>query len=257
MRFKRMTKFLYICLISALFCSSCARERHYVRIPAPEERMEDIGDFYVVNGERYYPIPNSLGFIETGKASWYGKDFHGHPTSSGEIYDMYKKTAAHKTLPIGTYVKVMNLENNKSTIVRINDRGPFIRGRIIDLSYTAATELDIVVPGSADVKIIALGKEIGELKSKDGPIPLLDIKDFETGEFTVQVGAFKDKNNALTLVERLKVIFDYVNIVEYTDKDNQVFFRLHVSKSTTLAKAGEIEKRLEAMGFTDSFILRI
>jgi len=252
-----MKKLLYLYLIFILFYSSCARERYYVRIPPPEERAEDITGFYVVNGERYYPLPDSMGFIETGKASWYGEDFHGHPTSSGEIYDMYKKTAAHKTLPIGTYVKVINLENNKSTIVRINDRGPFVKGRIIDLSYGAAKEIDIAIPGSADVKIIALGKEIGELKSEDGSIPLLDIKDFETGEFTVQVGAFKEKDNALNLAERLKVIFDYVNIMEYIDKDNQIFFRLHISKSTTLAKAGEIEKRLEGMGFTEAFIVRI
>jgi rare lipoprotein A len=252
-----MKKLLYLYLIFFLFLSSCARERHYIRIPPPEERAEDITGFYVVNGERYYLLPDSLGFIETGKASWYGEDFHGHATSSGEIFDMYKKTAAHKTLPIGTYVKVINLENNESTIVRINDRGPFVKGRIIDLSYGAAKEVHMSVPGSADVKIIAMGKEIGELKSEDGSIPLLDIKDFETGEFTVQVGAFKDKNNALNLAERLMVIFDYVNIMEYIDKDKQIFFRLHVSKSTTLAKAGEIEKRLEDMGFTEAFIVRI
>jgi rare lipoprotein A len=95
------------------------------------------------------------------------------------------------------------------------------------------------------------------LKSKDGSIPLLDIRDFETGEFTVQVGSFKEKNNAINLAERLKVIFDYVNIMEYTDTDKQIFFRLHVSKSTTLAKAGEMEKRLKDMGFTEAFILRI
>jgi rare lipoprotein A len=107
------------------------------------------------------------------------------------------------------------------------------------------------------VKIIALGKEIGETVSGDESTPKLDIEDFETGEFTVQVGAFKNKNNALNLAKRLRVIFDYVNIMEYLDKDDQRFFRLHVSISTTLVKAGEIEKRLEDMGFTDAFILRL
>ena len=244
-------------MISILFLISCARERAYVRMPPAEEKVEGVIDFYLVNGERYYPLPDSLGFIETGKASWYGEDFHGHSTSSGETFDVYKKTAAHKILPIGTYIKVINLENDRSTIVRINDRGPFVKGRIIDLSYGAAKEIDMVVSGIADVKIIALGKEIGELSSKDGSIPLLDIRDFETGEFTVQVGSFKEKNNAINLAERLKVIFDYVNIMEYTDTDNQIFFRLHVSKSTTLARAGEMEKRLKDMGFTEAFILRI
>jgi rare lipoprotein A len=244
-----MNRLFFFYLVVILLLSSCARERHYVRIPPAEESKGDIADFYEMNGERYHPLPDSIGFVETGKASWYGKAFHGKPTSSGEIFDMYKKTAAHKTLPIGTYVTVINLENNESTVVRINDRGPFVKGRIIDLSYGAAKEIHMDGTGLAGVKIIALGKETST--------PKLDIDDFETGEFTVQVGAFKNKNNALNLAKRLRVIFDYVNIMEYLDEDNQKFFRLHVSKSTTLVKAGEIEKRLEDMGFTDAFILRL
>jgi rare lipoprotein A len=255
--FRQMKKLFFLYIISVLSLSSCARERAYVRVPPAEKKAETAIDSYLVNGERYYSLPDSMGFIETGKASWYGDAFHGRPTSSGETFDMHKKTAAHKTLPIGTYVKVINLESNRSTIVRINDRGPFVKGRIIDLSYGAAKEIDMDVSGTADVKIIALGKEIGELRSKDGSTPLLDIRDFETGEFTVQVGSFKKKNNAINLAERLKVIFDYVNIMEYTDTDDQIFFRLHVSKSSTLSRAGEMEKRLKDMGFTEAFILRI
>jgi rare lipoprotein A len=244
-----MNRLFFFYLVAILLLSSCARERHYVRIPHAEEKVGDTPALYEVNGERYHPLPDAAGFVETGKASWYGKAFHGKPTSSGEIFDMYKKTAAHKTLPIGTYVTVINLENNESTVVRINDRGPFVKGRIIDLSYGAAKEIHMDGTGLAGVKIIALGKETST--------PKLDIDDFETGEFTVQVGAFKNKNNALNLAKRLRVIFDYVNIMEYLDEDNQKFFRLHVSKSTTLVKAGEIEKRLEDMGFTDAFILRL
>jgi rare lipoprotein A len=215
-------------------------------LPPPDKTKGLPVDSYVVNGERYYPLPEAMGFIETGKASWYGADFHGRPTSSGESYDMYKKTAAHKTLPLGTYVKVLNLENNESTIVRINDRGPFVKGRIIDLSYGAAKDIDI-----------ALGKEIGEAPSGNGSQPLLDLRDFETGEFTVQVGAFRDKNNANNLAERLRTKFDYVNVMEYFNEGNQVFFRVHVSRSTSLAKAGEVEKALEEMGFSEAFVLRI
>jgi len=246
-----------LCLILILFLSSCSRERYYFRIPPAEERADDTAGSYVVNGDRYYPLPDSTGFIETGKASWYGENFHGRPTSSGELFDMNKKTAAHKTLPFDTYVKVLNLENNESTVVRINDRGPFVKGRIIGLSYGAAKEIHIDVQGLADVKVIALGKKIGELKSENGSKPLLDIKDFETGEFTVQVGAFQDRNNAFNLAKRLRVIFDYVNIIKHVDENNNTFFRLHISKSDTLAKAGEIEKRLEDMGFTEAFIVRI
>lgn len=257
------SRILFLLIIS-LIMVSCARDRSYVIEPAPsktstlhEEAKRTPVDSYIVNGERYYPLPDSLGFIETGKASWYGEDFHGRPTSSGEIYDMLKKTAAHKTLPLGTYVKVVNLENNESTIVRINDRGPFVKGRIIDLSYGAAKDIHMAVPGLADVKVIALGKAIGEAPPENGYTPILDLKDFETGEFTVQVGAFRDKNNAVNLAERLKIKFDYVNIREYIDENNRLFFRVHVSKATTLAKAGEFEKKLEEMGFTEAFVLRL
>jgi len=169
---------------------------------------------------------------------------------------MFKKTAAHKTLPLGTYVKVLNLNNSESTIVRINDRGPFIKGRIIDLSFSAAQDIHMADPGLADVKVIALGRELGETQPGNEGSPLLDLRDFETGEFTVQVGAFADKKNALNLAEQLKTKIDYVNVVEYVDK-GKVFFRVHASKSTSLAKAGEFEKTLEEMGFTGAFVLRI
>jgi|WetSurMetagenome_2_1015567.scaffolds.fasta_scaffold05588_6 rare lipoprotein A len=251
---------LLFLLTLTFMVSACAG--HYAEIAGPgtetTEKCPGVPlDSYVVNGERYYPLPDSMGFMETGKASWYGIDFHGKPTSSGETYDMNKKTAAHKTLPLGTYVKVLNLGNNESTIVRINDRGPFVKGRIIDLSLSAAEDIHMASPGLAEVKVIALGREIGEIPGEAGVTPVLDLRDFETGEFTVQIGAFRDKNNALNLAERLKPKFDYVNIVEYVDGRNQTFFRVHISKSTSLAKAGEFEKRLEEMGFTGAFVLRI
>jgi rare lipoprotein A len=261
-----MKTWILFFLIFPFTLCSCINGKYYLETTAPADTSYNLpkkegssaaGNYYIVNGERYYPLPDSLGFIETGKASWYGEAFHGRPTSSGETYDMYKMTAAHKTLPLGTYVKVVNLNNNESIIVRINDRGPFVKGRIIDLSYSAADELHMAVPGLADVKVIALGREIGETAMETGTSPLLDLEKFETGEFTVQVGAFKEKNNALKLADRFKKDFDYVNITEYTDKDNKTFFRVHISKSTTLARAGEIEKKLEEMGFSESFILRL
>jgi rare lipoprotein A len=255
-----------ILLIIFFFVVSCAGKRPHMEVIGPPtpgtatlpgETRKTPGASYIVNGERYYPLPEALGFIETGKASWYGTDFHGRPTSSGETYDMYKKTAAHKTLPLGTYVRVLNLGNNESTIVRINDRGPFVKGRIIDLSYSAAKDLHMAVPGLADVKVIALGKEIGDASPENGDAPLLDLREFETGEFTVQVGAFRDKKNAVNLADRLKSKFDYVNVMEYIDENNREFFRVHVSRATSLAKAGEFEKKLEDMGFIDAFVLRI
>jgi rare lipoprotein A len=251
---------LLFLLVFSLLTSACAG--HYAEIAGPKPEATKTGpgvplDSYEVNGERYYPLPDSMGFVETGRASWYGADFHGKPTSSGETYDMYKKTAAHKTLPLGTYVKVLNLENNESTIVRINDRGPFVKGRIIDLSFSAASDIHMASPGLAEVKVIALGREIGEALTENGERPVLDLRDFETGEFTVQIGAFRNRNNALNLADRLKPQFDYVNVVEYVDARNQTFFRVHISRSTSLVKAAEFEKKLEGMGFTEAFVLRI
>ena len=254
-----------ISVLAVLFCLvACARERHYVRkavrppkklIILPETSKDPSLKSYVINGERYFPLSDSDGFIQFGMASWYGKKFHGRPTASGEIFDMYKKSAAHKTLPMGTYVKALNLSNKKQVLVRINDRGPFVKGRIIDLSYSAAKEIGLIGPGLAEVKIVALGKEVGKMKSPQGIKPVVEIDDLKAGEFTVQVGAFKDKKNALKLADRLKVIFNYVEVPVYEDEDKGTLYRVRVSKSKTLAEAGKIEKRLEGMGFEEAFVV--
>jgi len=212
---------------------------------------------YVINGERYYPLPDSEGFVQFGNASWYGREFHGRPTANGEVFDMHKKSAAHKTLPFGTYVKVVHLSNKKQIIVRINDRGPFVKGRIIDLSHAAAKELGLIGPGVARVKIAALGREVEELESPLGVKPVVEITDLNTGEFTVQVGAFGSKDNALRLGDRLKVIFGYVDVTVCDDKDKGTIYRVRVSKSKTLKKAGEIKRLLENMGFWEAFIVSL
>jgi rare lipoprotein A len=112
---------------------------------------------YEVMGQTYQVLESSEGYAEEGEASWYGEDFHGRPTSSQETYDMYAMTAAHKALPIPTYVEVENLDNGRTAVVRVNDRGPFHEGRIIDLSYAAALKLGIVASGVARVRVRAVG----------------------------------------------------------------------------------------------------
>ncbi len=195
--------------------------------------------------------------MQYGKASWYGKKFHGRPTANGEIYDMYEKSAAHKTLPLGTYVKAVNLYNKKQVIVRINDRGPFVKGRVIDFSYAAAKEIDLIGPGVTRVKVVALGKEVGEVESPSGKKPVIEIKDLKKGEFTVQVGAFKTKANAIRLRSRLNVEFDYVDVEMFEDINKELVYRVRVSKSETLTKAGEMETKLESMGFNGAFIVSL
>ena len=125
-------------------------------VPRREPRSRYGNNPYKVLGKRYIPMKSARGFKQKGVASWYGKKFHGRRTSSGEIYDMFKMTAAHPTLPLPTYVRVTNLDTKKRIIVKVNDRGPFLHGRIIDLSYAAAHKLGIARKGTGRVRIKAI-----------------------------------------------------------------------------------------------------
>ena len=206
---------------------------------------------YKVWGKWYQPLPDAKGFRQRGIASWYGKDFHGKKTSNGEIYDMYAMTAAHKTLPLGTHVRVHNLENGKKTDVRINDRGPFVRGRIIDLSYSAAKKVGLVGPGTARVEIYALGSPT----STDGGTSRSYVQqDFYRGDFTFQVGAFLNRENAERLKRELSQSYKNAHITEY-DNGEQIFYRVRVGRVTTLEQASKYEEYLIQNGFPDAFVV--
>lgn len=227
------------------------------RVVLPEKAPEEVPS-YVVHGVRYYPVPDADGFVQTGRASWYGVPFHGRTTSNGETYDMHAHTAAHKILPFGTYVSVKNLANGKSSVVRINDRGPFVEGRIIDLSYAAAREIGLVGPGVAPVQVTALAPQVAvKGRAGAGGRPVLETQDLRSGEFTVQVGAFLERRNALDLAKRLGVLFDHVKITEFVDALDRTLHRVRVSRSRSLDEAGKVEKRLEGMGFVGSFVVRL
>ncbi|MBW1801352.1 MAG: septal ring lytic transglycosylase RlpA family protein [Deltaproteobacteria bacterium] len=262
----RLNSLIVVCMVILLMVFGCGRPHYPVRPPQttpsrtvvlPETKDGKIPKPYEVNGQLYYPLPDAEGFVQYGKASWYGDDFHGRPTSNGETYDMQKMTAAHKTIPFGTYVKVLNLFNNREIVVRVNDRGPFVKGRIIDLSYAAARDIGMIGPGVVEAKVVALGREVGKLKSEDKSVPIVELKDPTRGEFTIQVGAFEDRKNAQMLAARLKVIFKEVQIMSYLDKKGRTLHRVRVSKSDNLQRAGEIEKQLEEMGFKGAFIVRM
>ena len=206
---------------------------------------------YKVFGKWYQPLPDSKGFRQRGIASWYGKDFHGKRTSNGEIYDMYAMTAAHKTLPLGTYVRVYNLENNRNLEVRINDRGPFVRGRIVDLSYAAAKELGLVGPGTAKVEIVALGTPAATDGSKKGNfVP----GDYYSGNFTFQVGAFTIRENAERLRRELNEQYKNAHITTY-DRGDRIFYRVRVGAFQTLEDAVLNEAILIQNGFPDVFLV--
>lgn len=150
------------------------------------------GKPYTIAGKTYYPLKSAHGFVEEGVASWYGPGFHGKPTASGETYNQYAMTAAHKILPLGTTVRVTNLGNGKSALVRVNDRGPFVDDRVIDLSRAVASRLGVLGPGTARVRVQSVG-EVPQATASG------DIK----GDFYIQVGAFGQKENARKLIQTL------------------------------------------------------
>ena len=170
---------------------------------------------------------------------------------------MYGKTAAHKTLPFGTYVRVENLSNLKEIIVRINDRGPFVTGRIIDLSYGAGRQIGLAGPGVAKVRLVALSRKIGRIKSGNDYVPLVEAADFRKGKFTIQVGAFENKDNALRLVDRLRVIFRYVTITTYVSPQEKTLYRVRVSLSNDLTGANKMLDKLKYLGFSETFIVAL
>jgi rare lipoprotein A len=207
---------------------------------------------YTVNSQLYKPIADADGFAEEGLASWYGKDFHGRKTSNGETYDMYAMTAAHKILPMNVFLKVTNLNNGQSVVVRVNDRGPFVKSRILDLSYAAAKQLEIVGPGTAPVRIEALG-----YRESDGPgaAPVYRQPDsYEVGPFMVQVGAFTVRENAYRLAEKLQQQYGSSAISEGW-VDGQKFYRVRVGLYDNIALATDGLMRMEASGFANSFIV--
>lgn len=187
-----------------------------------------------------YEERGGVGWVQHGVASWYGEKFHGNPTASGEIYDMHQLTAAHKTLTLGTYVMVTNLENYRSVEVKINDRGPFVKGRIIDLSYAAARAVDIVEKGTARVRVEILGRRTTVARS--------NTKGFGRG-FTVQVGSFSDRENAIKLSKALdeEVQNAYISVFETPETR---YYRVRVGHFNTREMAYGMATKLANKGYS-------
>jgi rare lipoprotein A len=162
---------------------------------------------------------------------------------------MYAMTAAHKTLPLGTWVRVRRLDTGRQIVVRVNDRGPFVRGRIIDLSYTAAKKLGIVGRGTARVEIDALG-ERRQTAAGQTFVPV----DYYTGKFTFQVGAFSNRDNAERLRAKLKKIFSNAHVTPY-DRGDAIFYRVRVGRCTDLESAERYERQLADSGYPNAFIV--
>ena len=261
--------------VSILFLNSCSDD--VVKDSAPPSRSVDIDSIpdavpkaepksrygnpesYEVFGERYYVLNSSDDFVQRGIASWYGKKFHGRRTSNGETYDMYAMTAAHKNLPLPTYVEVRNLSNNKRVVVRVNDRGPFHDNRIIDLSYTAARKLDIVAKGTALVEVRAIHRKgyakNRKIHKKDGAPVRTATSVAPTNGFYIQVGAFSEAQNAHRLQNRLEVLGDKLIRVNEVTVKGQVVYRVQIGPIHNIDKADSIVEQLGDYGITEHTIV--
>ena len=228
-------------------------------VPPPPANVESIPDaiprreprsahgnppFYKILGRRYVVLATADGYLERGVASWYGPTFHGENTSNGEKYDMYAMTAAHKTLPLPCYARVTNLKNGRSIVVRINDRGPFVANRLIDLSYTAAAKLDMLKEGTTLVEVKALTvQEPDDLtRSAQAPPPAL----------YVQVGAFADQNNAKRVLDRLHTGGLSSAFILAPPVGSPPLYRVRLGPISTVPEFDQLAARLKELGFADS-----
>jgi rare lipoprotein A len=226
-------------LLSAitLAAAGCAHRTYTPQAPAPAPLPQPTPSAPPPSVETQPAIPGQ--YVEEGVASWYGIPFDGHRTSNGEIYDMHAFTAAHRTLPFGSMVRITNLRNGMQTEVRINDRGPFVANRIIDLSLSAAQAIQMVGPGTAPVRLEVIS----------GPNPT-------QGFFGVQVGAFANRENADRLQAQLAMRYPSVSIATY-DSPNGIFYRVRVGRLPTEEAARQLAVQLHANEPFTTFVVRL
>lgn len=231
---------------------------------------------YEVFGKRYYVMDSAHGYFERGVASWYGEKFHGRRTSSGEPYDMYSMTAAHKSLPLPTYVRVTNLKNGREVVVKVNDRGPFVHNRIIDLSYTAAARLGIIEHGTGLVSVEALtGSTPSRLVAMtpsppepatgvpdglseaavDSETPAIPVQTEDTGtapgEIFVQLGAFADPLNARQLSDRLLALGFATVRISADPVGERMVYRVRIGPLAGVPQFDATVAQLEQAGYGD------
>ncbi len=257
----------YICFFSIVFLlGACSSDPVSIKDSAPSKIPVDISSIpdavpryepyskhanpesYTVWGKRYKVMRSSKGYQERGISSWYGTKFHGKKTANGETYDMFAMTAAHKTLPLPSYVKVTNLKNGRSIVVRVNDRGPFHENRIIDLSYAAAIKLGIHKTGTGFVEVRTVEpKEIISKKHHQ-----INAKE----KIFLQVGAFRQKTNALALKDKITALqnIDY-RIQQSTTSNNELVYKLQLGPVFSVNEADQIAQHLAKLGITNTHFI--
>lgn len=264
--------FVVACLLSLLLVACSSPGSRYAmrhdsapritidpdRIPNAVPRAEPRSkygnpDTYVVNGKRYHVMESASGFTQRGIASWYGRKFHGHRTSSGDTYDMFAMTAAHKSLPLPSYVRVTNLKNQRQIIVKVNDRGPFHDDRIIDLSYAAAAKLDIAAHGTGTVEIEVIDPHrYKNEKQKQRPYALQALERSRDkaidAKMYLQLGAFASRVNAELLQQRITQIHQAVSIE--SGEAEQPLYRVRIGPLASAEEADRLAIKLQQQGFT-------
>lgn len=205
---------------------------------------------YEVFGKTYYVLPSSKGYKERGIASWYGKKFHGHKTSNGETYDMFAMTAAHKSLPLPTYVQVTNLKNGKKIVVRVNDRGPFHEGRIIDLSFVAAKKLGMLGGGVTRVEVEAIDPRTWNSSTRGVLAAAATTSDSSGKKRYLQVGAFSLLSSAEQATRELNGLFGNMPVrIVPLNKGDRTLYRVQLGPVSSGANLAEIVSKVEAAGF--------
>lgn len=276
-----LIRFYGISLLIASLLTGCAISEQHIpeepdrtidlsKIPNAVPRHEPRSRYgnpqsYVVFGRRYHTLSSPIGFVETGIASWYGPNFHGKRTSSQEVYDMYKMTAAHKSLPIPSYVEVTNLKNGRHVIVRVNDRGPFHENRVIDLSYAAAAKLGIVNDGTGMVEIRAIDPsdpfahhQTEQVRLK--PVPQ-QVKHRQQPQVVnekklyVQLGAFSDLENARKFRHKIQQSVKRSVSIATIEKQGKPLYKVRIGPLNDVKAADHVVHDLNMTGFYDHHVV--
>ena len=224
------------------------------KIPNAQPRYEALSKRasrpYVAFNKKYTPMKKIIPFKEEGYASWYGKRYHGKKTSIGEVYDMYQMTGAHKTLPLPSYIRVTNLINERTVIIRLNDRGPFIDDRIVDLSYAAAHQLRIIEKGSELVKIEMVNPSLAKKNLKENH--KVSSNPTPNESFYIQAGAFSNEDNAFYLIDRIsKIKFKNILNIKKLNKNSLHLVTIGPYSSEKIAKEAlkNISKKIQLNSF--------
>jgi rare lipoprotein A len=243
-------------------------------VPKSEPKSAKGNNSYSVEGKTFYPLTDASGYHERGVASWYGKKFHGKRTSSGEPYDMYAMTAAHKTLPLPCYVRVRNLENGRAIVARVNDRGPFLHNRLIDLSYAGAARLGILGTGTGMVEVEVISPDESDVQVATTKESTVEIFPYAAGRepakppasataprLYLQAGAFGQMDNAVNLRNRLEheatqpVFIQSALVSNATAQEPARIYRVRIGPLASVEEGDRLTQKLAQAGVPDALIV--